>query len=240
MGISVDYWQVIATFLAPIVAGLALAFAGIVFGGRRLRKELQGQDARHQFLDRGLVRLSDAFEEMLGATRLNYALCVHLLKVLRDLDKNHPAAPRPDDLPHLTESITDATVFSAIGPASRIADIQFLGDLATLAFAKLYAINLWFLTDIWLPVRGYYSSGEAGDVLDRAEAFKKLTALAKEKYDEAEDFRELPKLLSILALRTMELGLNSFDDVWRVREDEEITRLRGELDDLLNRLKPSA
>ncbi|MCH7810143.1 MAG: hypothetical protein IH863_06160 [Chloroflexi bacterium] len=226
--------------MAPIVAGLALVFAGIVLGGKRLREELQGRDVRHQFLDRGLVKLSDAFEEMLGATRLNYATCLFLLRVLRDLDKADPAAPRPDDLPQLKPSITDVTVFSAIGPSSRISDTRRLGELATQAFSSLYLVNLWFLTDIWLPVRGYYSSDQSRSAQDRKEVFERLTKVAAEKYAEAERFRELPRLLSDLALRTMEIGLNKFDDFWAVRKDDEIRRLSGELEALLERLEPAA
>ena len=71
LGLSVNYWQAIATFSAPIVAGLLLALFGVKLAGRRLRQELQGQDARHQFLERGLVKLGNAYEEMIGAIRLN-------------------------------------------------------------------------------------------------------------------------------------------------------------------------
>ncbi len=233
LGLAPDYWQVISTFFAPLVAGAVLAFLGIKLGGRRLRQELQGQDARHQFLDQGLVKLSSRFEEMLGATRLNYAVCLHLLKLQRDLDQDHPFAPRPDDLPALVPSITDATAFAAIDPSGRIADFPGLGKLATEAFASLYNINLWFLTEIWLPVRGYYSGGQSAGALDRAEAVKRLTELATNKYHEAEAFAPLPRLLGDLALRTMELGLNSFDDCWRVQKDEKIISIRNELSSLL-------
>jgi hypothetical protein len=240
LGLSADYWQAISTFSAPIIAGLLLAILGVKLGGRRLRQELEGQDARRQFLERGLVKLSHAYEEMLGAIRLNYAICSHLLSLQRDFDKDHPAAPRPDDLPGLVPSITDATAFAAIGPSSRIADFPGLGDLATQAFASLFNINLWFLTEIWLPIRGYYSSEESDRTLDRAEAFKRLVPLAEEKYHEAEAFSALPRLLDDLALRTMELGFNSFDDFSRVRKDAEVIRLRNELSSLLSRVrKPS-
>ncbi len=144
LGLSVSAWQVITTFCAQITAGIVIAILGVKLAGRRLRQELQGQDARQQFLDHGLLRLSDAFEEMLGATRLNYALCSHLLKLQRDLEWDHPVAPRSDDLPALVPSITDTKVFAAIGPASRIIDFPKLGELATLAFAEIFNINLWF------------------------------------------------------------------------------------------------
>lgn len=238
-GLSVDYWQAIATFSAPIVAGLLLALFGVKLAGRRLRQELQGQDARRQFLERGLVKLGNAYEEMIGAIRLNYAVCSHLLKLLRDIDSGDPAAPRPDDLPALVPAIADSTAFAAIGPSSRIVDFPRLGELATEAFSRLLNVNLWFLTEIWLPVRGYYSREGVSASLDRAENAKKLMALAQAKYYEAEIFNPLPRLLGDLALRTMELGLNSFDDFWCVRKDKEIGRLRGELDTLLAQVKSS-
>src|SRR3990172_608538 len=59
----------------------------------------------------------------------------------RDLDRNHPAAPKPDDLPTLVFFGTDPTAFAAIGPASRIADSQRLGELAAQAFAC--SISTW-------------------------------------------------------------------------------------------------
>ena len=236
LGLTADYWQAISTFSAPIIAGVLLAILGIKLGGRRLRRELQGRDARRYFLEEGLLKLSDACEQMLGAIRLNYAVCVYMLKLQRDLDRDHPAAPRPDDLPALVPSITDAKAFAAIGPSIRIADFPELGELATRAFTRLFNINMWFLTEIWLPVRGYYSKDSSGQSLNRAEAFKKLMALATSKFHEAEAFGPLPRLLGDLALRTMELGLNSFDDLWRVRKDGEIIRLRTELNAFLDRL----
>jgi hypothetical protein len=236
LGLAADYWQAIATFVAPVLAGLVVLFLGVWIGGRRLRRELQGQGARRYFLEEGLDKLSDAYQQMLGATRLNYAICAHLLKVLRDIEQGHPVAPRPDDLPPLVPAITDTTAFAAIGPSSRIADFTELGVLATRAFVGIININLWFLTEIWLPVRGYYSKEDSQQSLNRTEAFDRLTNLAESKYREAEEFRMLPQLLSDLALRTRELGLNSFDDFWRVRKDKEIVRLRNELNALLDRL----
>lgn len=171
---------------------------------------------------------------MLGATRLNYAVCMHLLKLLRDIDQDHPAAPRPDDLPPLMPAITDATAFAAIGPSNRIADFPKLGELATRAFAGIFNINLWFLTEIWLPIRGYYSKDGSRAFLDRTKACDELTSRATTKYSEAEQFRKLPPLLRDLALRSTELGLNSFNDLWRVRKDREIIRIRNELKRLLD------
>lgn len=133
-------------------------------------------------------------------------------------------------------SITDATAFAAVGPSSRIADFPDLGKLATKAFGRILNINLSFLTEIWLPIRGYYSKTTSGKSLNRTEAFDKLTNLAEKEYLEAEEVRKLPQLLGDLALRARELGLNSFDDFWRVRKDKEIIRLRNELDGLLRRL----
>lgn len=240
LGLAPAYWQAISTFFAPIVAGVALAILGVKLGGRRLRRELQGRDARHYFLEEGLVKLGSAYEQMLGATRLNYAVCGYLLKLLRDLDKDHPAAPRPDDLPALMPSITDPTAFAAIGPSGRIANFPELGDLATLAFARIYNTNLWFLTEIWLPVRGYYSGQGLVNPQERLEAYNRLTALADSKYKEAEAFAPLPRSLGDLALRTMELGLNSFGDFSHVRNDEEIIRLGRELSALFDLLNKSS
>ena len=236
LGLAVEWWQVIASFVAPILGGIILALIGVWLGGTRLRRELQGQDARHQFLDDGLIKLSDAFEQMLGAIRLNYAVCLYLLRLQRDFDRNHPAAPRSDDLPMLQAVITDPTAFAAIGPASRIADSRSLGELATQTFAALFNINLWFLTEIWLPVRGYYSHDESDRSLNRNDAFDQLTERATSKYHEAEAFAPVSRLLRDLALRTMEIGLNSFDDFWRVRKDKEIIRLRDELNTILDEL----
>jgi len=236
LGLTADYWQAIATFVAPIVAGSLLAILGVRLAGRRLRRELQGQDARRYFLEEGLHKLSDAFQQMLGATRLNYSLCGHLLGLLRNYDQDHLVAPRPGDLPSLTPAITDATVFAAIGPASRIADFTDLGDLATKAFARILNINLWFLTEIWLPIRGYYSKESPGAFLDRTKASDELIRRANAKFLEAEEFRELPRVLGDMALRAREIGFNSFDDFWRVRKDREIIRLRNELKALLDRL----
>ncbi len=210
---------------------------GIKLGGSRLRRELQGQDARRYFLEEGLDKLSDAFEQMLGATRLNFFVCGTLLGLLRNYDQDHLVAPRPDDLPELTPAITDATAFAAIGPASRIADYQKLGDLATKGFGRILNVNFSFLTQIWLPIKAYYSKqSPPGTFLDRAKASEELTALANTEYRQAEEFGELPRVLRDLALRAREIGLNSFDDFWRVRKDKEIGRLRNELSELLDRL----
>jgi hypothetical protein len=152
------------------------------------------------------------------------------------MDRAHPAAPRPDDLPPWIPAITDTTAFAAIGPSSRIADFTELGDLATKAFARILDINLWFLTEIWLPVRGYYSNENFREPLDLAGYPDKLMNLAYGKYREAEEFGKLPPLLRDLAVRSAERGLNSFRDVWRVRKDKEIIRLRNELKALLDRL----
>jgi len=236
LGLTSDWWQLVVTFLAPVVAGILLAFLGVKLGGRRLRQELEGQDARRYFLEEGLDKLSDACEQMLGATRLNYAACGHLLGLLRDMDRNHPAAPRPDDLPPWMPAITDTTAFASIGPSSRITDFTELGDLATNAFSKILNINLWFLTEIWLPIRGYYSREGPGAFPDRTKAADELIRRANAKYLQAEEFGDLPRLLGDLALRTRERGLNTFDDFWRVRKDKEIIRLRNELKALLDRL----
>ncbi|MCJ7831265.1 MAG: hypothetical protein MUP86_01915, partial [Dehalococcoidia bacterium] len=158
LGLTSDWWQAVA----PILAGALVLILGIKMGGSRLRRELEGQDARRYFLEEGLDKLSDALEQSLGATRLNYAVCGHLLGLLRNFDQNHPAAPRPDDLPPWIPAITDTTAFAAIGPSSRIADFTELGDLATKAFARILNINLWFLAEIWLPIRGYYSKESPG------------------------------------------------------------------------------
>ena len=61
-------------------------------------------------------------------------------------------------------------------------------------------------------MRGYYSHEKSDGSLKRNEAFDKLTEMATRKYQEAEAFAPLPRLLGELALRTMEIGLNSFDD----------------------------
>ena len=116
-----------------------------------------------------------------------------------------------------------------------------MGDLATRAFARILNINLWFLTEIWLPVRGYYSEDGSrafldGTKADRAKACDELASRATTKYFEAEEFGRLPALLRDLALRSTELGLNSFDDFWRVRKDKETIRLSNELKALLDRL----
>jgi hypothetical protein len=238
LGLTSDYWQAIATFASPVIAGILLAFLGVKLGGRRLRKELQGQDVRHQFLDQGLTKLSNSLEEMLGAIRLNYGVCLYLLKVWRDVDTNHPAAPRPEDLPMLVPVLTDPTAFAAIGPASRIANCARLGDLATHALTTLFNFNLWLLTEVWLPVRGSYSGDKSSASIDLAAAVEKLTEVATSKYYEAEAFAVLPRLLSDLALRTMEIGLDGFDDFWHVRKDKEVLRLRDELNALLDKLAP--
>lgn len=209
---------------------------GIKLGGSRLRRELQGQDSRRYFLEEGLDKLSDACEQMLGATRLNYAVCGHLVGLLRNMDRNHPAAPRPDDLPPWMPAITDATAFAAIGPASRIADFQKLGDLAGEGFARILSVNLWFLAQIWLPIRGYYSKENPGTFLDRTKASDELMKLADSEYRKAEEFSGLPQVLRDMALRAREIGFNSFDDFWRVRKDEEFIRLRDKLDALFARL----
>jgi len=236
LGLTAGYWQAISTFVAPILAGALLAVSGVWLGSWRLRRELEGQDARRYFLEEGLDKLSGAYEQMLGATRLNYAICTHLLKVLRDIEQGDPIAPRPADLPDLMAAITDTTAFAAIGPSSRIADIPEFGKLCTTAFARILNINLWFLTDIWLPVRGYYSKATSGKSLDRAEAPDKLANLAKNEYQEAEKFRALPQLLRELARRMRELRFNSFDDLRRVRQDEGIISIRNDLKALLDRL----
>jgi hypothetical protein len=177
---------------------------------------------------------------MLGATRLNYAICLHLLKLLRDLDRDDAAAPRPEDLPPLISAITDATAFAAVGPSSRIAGFPELPELATKAFAEILSINLWFQIEIWLPMRGYYSKARSRQSLDRAAASSQLKDLAESRYREAEQFEELPSLLRDLALRTEELGLNRFSDFWRVRQDGAIVELRNNLSALLHRVTESS
>jgi len=236
LGLTSDWWQVVITLAAPVLAGILLAILAVWLGGWRLRRELQGQDARRYFLEEGLDKLSDAYQQMLGATRLNYTVCGHMLKVLRDIEQGLPIAPRPDDLPPLVPAITDTTAFAAIGPSSRIADIPEFGKLCTTAFAQILNINLYFLTEIWLPIRGYYSSVNSRESLNRGEAFGKLISLAEKEYQQAEEFRTLPQLLRELARRTRELRFNSFDDLRRVRQDEEIISIRNELKALLDRL----
>jgi len=238
LGLTSDWWQAVVTFVAPILAGALLAVLGVWLGSWRLRRELEGQDARRYFLEDGLEKLADAFEQMLGATRLNFLVCGSLLGLLREYDSDHLVAPRPDDLPELTPAITDATAFAAIGPASRIADYPKLGDLATKGFGRILNVNLSFLTQIWLPIKAYYSKqSPPGTFLDRAKASDELVKLANSEYQQAEDFRELPQILRDLALRAREIGFNSFGDFWRVRKDKEFIRLRSKLNALLDRLE---
>lgn len=235
LAVSSEDWTAVATFAGPVFAGLLVAFLGVYLAGRRLRHELKGQDARRYFLEEGLLKLSGSLDQMLGAIRINYAICGQLIRLLRNVERNHPIAPRPDDLPQLVPAITDATAFAAIGPSSRITDFDKLGDLATKAFARLLNINLWFFTEIWLATRAHYSKDDSSVIMD-TKAADKLIAEATAKYSEAEEFQRLPSLLADMAVRATEIGLNSFDDFWRVRKDKEIVRLRGELSALLDQL----
>jgi hypothetical protein len=232
-GITADGWIAIATF----VSGGAI-LAGIWYGARQLIREQEARDVRRYLIEDGAWKLQASLDRLLQVIRLNYVTAGHLLRIVRDLPRGHPGAPRLEDLPSLLPLEATVLNFEAIRPTSRLLDCEDFGALMTHAFAVLYNIHADFLLQVEHSIRTYYSADQVPAGIE-AQLLDSLGRLLVERYRRAEEFGDLPGWLEDAALRAQELHLARFTDITRIRNDDTIKRLAQNMTDMWQRERSS-
>lgn len=232
-GLSTDEWRAIATFAGPLGAALSAAFLAVWFGGSRFRAEVEARDVRRYLVEEGALKLKASLDSWLEATRRNYTLAEHLLRYIRDIPYDHPARPRPEELPVLFPTEALAFNFEAIAPTSRLLGGTGIGALMTHAFADLYNVNLDFQTQISQPIRSYYERKALAESVNHVQLYEQLTNLARRRYHRAELYGPLSQWLEDAGLRVQELHITRFADIRRLHKDEEIIALQHQVAELL-------